>query len=82
MNPEDANDGFILINGGMFTMGSPESENWRIDDETPHSVSVSSFYMDKYETTQKEYVRITGENPSSFNGDDLPVESITWLDAI
>ena len=82
MNPEDANDGFILINGGTFTMGSPESENWRIDDETPHSVSVSSFYMDKYETTQKEYVRITGENPSSFNGDDLPVESITWLDAI
>ena len=82
MNPEDVKDGFILINGGTFLMGSPESENWRIDDETQHSVTVSAFYIDKYETTQKEYARITGENPSTFKGDDLPVENITWLDAI
>ena len=82
MNPEDVKDGFVLIEGGTFLMGSPESENWRIDDETQHSVTVSAFYIDKYETTQKEYARITGNNPSSFKGDDLPIESITWLDAI
>ncbi|MBR0132986.1 MAG: DUF4405 domain-containing protein [Lachnospiraceae bacterium] len=45
----------VLINGGTFRMGSPESENWRIEDETEHEVTVSSFYVDPYETTQEEY---------------------------
>ena len=35
-----------------------------------------------YETTQTEYMRIMGENPSTFTGDDLPVENISWLEAI
>ena len=81
-DPSEIDDGFVLIRGGSFLMGSPESENWRIEDEVQHQVSVSSFYMDPYETTQEEYVRLTGENPSSFTGDDLPVDSISWLDAI
>ncbi len=76
------NDGFILMQGGSFLMGSPDTENWRIDDETQHEVSVSSFFMDPYETTQREYHRLTGENPSAFTGDDLPVETISWLDAV
>ena len=63
-------------------MGSPQSENWRVDDETRHEVAVSAFYIDPYETTQKEYARITGTNPGSFSGDGLPVESVSWLDAI
>ena len=75
-------DGFVLIDGGTFLMGSPETENWRIDDETQHEVTVASFYMDSYETTQGEYMRLMGENPSTFTGDDLPVENISWLDAV
>lgn len=62
-------------------MGSPETENWRIDDETLHEVTVSSFYADPFETTQEEYQRLMGDNPSSFKGDGLPVENISWLDA-
>ena len=81
-DPVSVDDGFVLIGGGTFPMGSPESENWRIDDETQHQVSVGPFYMDPYETTQKEYLRLMGENPSTFTGDDLPVENISWLDAI
>ena len=73
---------FILIKGGSFTMGSPESEDWRSNDETQHRVTVASFYMAKFEVTQKEWREITGKNPSNFTGDKLPVESITWLDAI
>ena len=82
MNPSDINDGFVLVQGGSFLMGSPESENWRIEDEIQHEVTVSVFYMDPYEVTQAEYARLMGENPSSFTGDDLPVESISWLDAV
>ena len=55
-------------------MGSPETENWRIEDETQHEVIVSAFYIDPYETTQADYVRLMGENPSDFTGDTLPVE--------
>ena len=81
-DPVSVDDGFVLIGGGTFPMGSPESENWRIDDETQHEVSVGSFYMDPYETTQKEYMRLMGDNPSTFTGDDLPVENVSWLEAI
>ena len=63
-------------------MGSPASEDWRSDDEMQHRVTVSDFYMSKYELTQKQYASVTGENPSNFIGDNLPVENITWLEAI
>lgn len=75
-------DNFVLIKGGSFQMGSPESEAWRSEDETLHEVTVSDFYMSKYELTQKEYEEIMGTNPSNFQGEDLPVESISWMDAI
>ncbi len=74
-------DSFVLVKGGTFQMGSPESEAWRSDDETQHSVTLGDFYMSKYELTQKEYMDITGTNPSNFSGDDLPVENVSWLDA-
>ena len=82
MDPSAINDGFVLIQGGTYLMGSPENENWRIEDETRHQVTVSAFYIDPNEATQAEYARLMGENPSSYLGDALPVESISWLDAI
>lgn len=75
-------ENFVLIKGGSFQMGSPDSEAWRSADETQHSVTVSDFYMSKYELTQKEYEEITGDNPSNFKGDNLPLENISWLDAV
>jgi len=75
-------DGFLWIEGGTFLMGSPETENWRIDDETQHEVTISGFWMSPYEVTQAEYERLMGVNPGSFKGDHLPVESVTWLDAV
>lgn len=77
-----ASEEFVLIKGGKFQMGSPETEAWRSEDETQHTVTVGDFYMSKYELTQKEYEEITGNNPSSFSGEDLPVESVSWLDAV
>ena len=75
-------DGFVLISGGSFLMGSPETENWRIDDETQHEVTVSNFRMSPYEVTQAEYEALMGVNPSQFSGENLPVENVTWLDAV
>ena len=79
---KSVDDGYALIEGGTFLMGSPDTENWRIDDETQHEVTVAAFYIDPHETTQAEYVRLMGDNPFAFSGEDLPVESISWLDAI
>ena len=79
---EMGTDGFIFVSGGSFLMGSPETENWRIDDETQHEVTVPSFYIDPYETTQEEYERLMGVNPGTFSGEKLPVENISWMDAV
>lgn len=67
----------VLIPSGTFQMGSNES-----DDEKPiHSVTISqSFYMGKYEVTQKEWSAIMGTDPSFFKGDNLPVEQVSWND--
>lgn len=78
----DVSDGFIKITGGTFLMGSPDREAWRVDDETQHTVTVSDFYISPYEVTQKEYQNITGHNPSNFIGENLPVENVTWLEAV
>lgn len=76
--PED----FILIEGGTYEMGSPQDEAWRSEDETQHTVAISDFYISQYEVTQAEYQSVMNENPSSFSGGNLPVDSISWLDAI
>ena len=72
----------VRITGGTFTMGSPASEPNRESNEIQRQVTVSSFYMGRYEVTQREYQDVMGYNPSYFTGDNLPVESVTWYDAI
>ena len=74
---------FVRINGGTFTMGSLTNETGRNDDEEPqHQVTIKSFYIGKYEVTQKEFREVMGTNPSNFKGDNLPVENVSWYDAI
>jgi formylglycine-generating enzyme required for sulfatase activity len=53
-------------------------------DEKPlHQVTISKpFYISKYEVTQKEWVEVMGSNPSNWKGDNLPVERVSWYDAI
>ena len=63
-------------------MGSPENEAWRGGDEQQHSVTVSDFYISPYEVKQAEYEALAGVNPSSFDGEGLPVDSVSWLDAV
>ena len=43
----EISEDFVLIEGGTFQMGSPETEAWRSADETQHTVTVSGFYMSK-----------------------------------
>ncbi len=79
---QDTPEDFVLIKGGSFQMGSPDTEDWRSEDETVHPVTVSDFYMGAYEVSQKEYQEMIKNNPSNFKGDDLPVENLTWYEAV
>jgi formylglycine-generating enzyme required for sulfatase activity len=63
-------------------MGSPPTEVDRSGDETQHQVTVSSFYMGKCEVTQVEYEAVMGTNPSYFKGAKLPVENVSWYEAV
>ena len=78
----ELNDGLVLLPGGTVTIGSPDSERQRQADETQHQVTLSAFYVDPHEVTQKDYQAVMGTNLSHFWGDNLPVEQVTWYDAI
>jgi formylglycine-generating enzyme required for sulfatase activity len=74
---------FAYIPPGKFLMGSPESEKDRDSHETQHSVTLTrGFYMGVHPVTQAQYEAVTGTNPSQFKGDTLPVESVSWEDAV
>ena len=72
----------IKLPGGTFKMGSPESEELRIKYETQHEVTVDCFWIGRYEVTQKEYIEIMEENPSTFKGENLPVNMVNRKNAI
>ena len=68
----------VYVEGGTFRMGfgdDPES------DEAPdHNVTLSSFCIGTTEVTQELWKAVMGSNPSSFTGDKLPVENVSWHD--
>ncbi|MGH9766312.1 MAG: SUMF1/EgtB/PvdO family nonheme iron enzyme [Blastocatellia bacterium] len=80
----------VRVAGGSFLMGSPQNEAERDDIDAfmrnkregpQHRVSVSAFYMGRYEISQAQWKAVMGSNPSSFTGDDLPAEMVSWNDA-
>jgi formylglycine-generating enzyme required for sulfatase activity len=69
----------VLVKGGTFQMGSTEGDS---DEKPVHSVTVNNFYISKYEVSQALYQEVMGTNPSYFSGDNLPVEEVSWYDAV
>ena len=73
----------VYIPEGVFTMGSPASEGDRTSDEDQIQVSLSQgFWLGKYEVTQSEWESVMGSNPSHFKGHRLPVEKVSWEEAV
>ncbi|MDR0568324.1 MAG: formylglycine-generating enzyme family protein [Spirochaetaceae bacterium] len=74
---------FVLVKGGTFVMGSsPEKPKASSPDQPPCKVTLSSFYIGRYQVTQKEYERLMLQNPSHFKGAMLPVEQVNWYNAV
>jgi formylglycine-generating enzyme required for sulfatase activity/tRNA A-37 threonylcarbamoyl transferase component Bud32 len=73
---------FVLVPPGRFLMGSPADEEDRGSDEAQHEVTLTEpFDLGKTEVTQTQYQALTGQNPSKFQGPDLPVETVSWEEA-
>jgi formylglycine-generating enzyme required for sulfatase activity len=82
----------VAIPGGEFMMGSLDEKERHEDERPQHLVKVPPFFMAKYPVTQSQwrYVatslpqvqRKLAPEPSKFKGDDLPVEQVSWLDAV
>ncbi|MEO1069133.1 MAG: SUMF1/EgtB/PvdO family nonheme iron enzyme [Cyanobacteria bacterium J06638_6] len=82
----------VAIPGGSFVMGSPIDEPERFEREGPRrDVQVSSFLMGRYPITQIQWRAVAAmpqqqrelnPAPSRFQGDNHPVERVSWYDAI
>ena len=77
----------VPLPGGRFVMGSPApAQPDNAEHERPqHLVEVPAFSLSETEVTQGQYKAVTGENPSKCEvgcGDELPVHSVTWFDAV
>ena len=72
----------VYVSGGTFTMGATsEQGSDAFNREKPaHSVTLSGYYIGKYEVTQELWEAVMGSNPSRFKGDNLPVECVSWND--
>ena len=83
-NLSDLSLPMVFVRGGTFTMGNKEHENNNIisDEIPPHTVTLSDFYISQYEITQDIWVTVMGSNPSFFLGDSLPVDNISFSEAI
>lgn len=71
----------VYVEGGMFEMGSNDSDAG-LDEKPVHSVTLSSYYIGKYEVTQQQWQDVMGNNPSSSEGSDKPVTNVTWYDCV
>ncbi|MBQ9875429.1 MAG: SUMF1/EgtB/PvdO family nonheme iron enzyme [Thermoguttaceae bacterium] len=69
---------FRYCPAGEFLMGSPEREEGRDEEETQHKVVLTKgYWLMETELTQAQWEAITGENPSGFKGENLPVETVS-----
>jgi formylglycine-generating enzyme required for sulfatase activity len=73
----------LRLEAGEFEMGSPSDEPNRQDNEFQHKVRLTKpFFIQTTPVTQAQYAAVMGHNPSYFHGDDLPVENVSWDDAV
>jgi len=70
----------VFVKGGAFTMGCTAEQGGACygNEKPARSVTLSDFYIGRYEITQKQWVTLMGYNPSVHQGDSLPVENVHW----
>ena len=67
------------VNGGSFQMGTDNETSW---ERPAHRVTVSDFAIGETEVTQGLWKAVMGSNPSRYQGDDLPVDDVSYNDIV
>jgi formylglycine-generating enzyme required for sulfatase activity len=71
----------IKVDGGNYTMGTANDDKGANYNERPaHLVTLSSYHIAETEVTQELWQAVMGDNPSFFEGSNLPVEQVSWDD--
>ncbi|MEK7468785.1 MAG: SUMF1/EgtB/PvdO family nonheme iron enzyme [Planctomycetota bacterium] len=65
---------FVKVKPGTFTLGA--------SSDARKVILTREFFIQSTEVTQDQWAAIMGTNPSYFRGGNLPVEQISWYDAI
>ena len=79
--PNGVNLKMIGIKAGSFVMSAKDGEN--DDDEVAHQATLKKdFYLGQTEVTQAQWRAVMGSNPSNYYGANLPVEQVSWNDAM
>lgn len=78
----------VFVEGGSFIMGAQDTDEtapyydfYASEENPPHKVTLSDFYIGKYEVTQEQWAAVMTSSPSIFIGGNRPVENISWYDA-
>lgn len=80
----------VAVEGGTFLMGAQKTnfkganyDEEAQDNESPvHQVTLSDYYIGKFEVTQDIWTVVMGSNPKNLKGDNYPVNEVTWLEAV
>ena len=84
----------VYVSGGSFQMGNPDSSVGWGDERPVHTVTLTGFYMGKYEVTQAQYEAVigrtitqqqtlAGEGSTNYGrGNDHPMYFVSWYDAL
>ncbi|MEO1744728.1 MAG: formylglycine-generating enzyme family protein [Cyanobacteria bacterium J06629_9] len=90
-SPEEVELEMVAIPAGEFRMGAPTDESTSESEKPQHTVSVPAFFMSKYLITQAQWQAVAGweqvnreleSEPSRFKGENLPVEQVSWHEAV
>ncbi len=75
MNIIDLDKYFVTIPDGEIELRDDRiKQKWK--------TKIQSFSISKFPVTQKIYTEVVNENPSEFIGENLPVENVSWIDAV
>lgn len=73
----------VYIPPGRTLMGSAWEDPDRQYDEYPHPIRLSKgFWMSATEITQGQWKAVMGYTRSHFSGDQLPIDSVSWGEAV
>jgi formylglycine-generating enzyme required for sulfatase activity len=71
--------GMVLVQGGTFKMGSTEG---KYGEKIVHPVTLTDFYIGKFEITQEEWKATMGNYPAERIGVKTPISFVDWYGAV